>query len=1151
MAEGEGLTSSLTLDIADALAKVGDIESALAAATTNIPVTVDTSGVDAAITDAVGAVDPTTTVTGDATEVTGAIDAAVAGADTTTVVTGNAEEVTTAIDSAVTSADTQVNVTADTSEAEAAIGDLSTSAQDATVSLTGTSGAAKEGGDNLKFLEAGAAGAEGSAAGLTSALGPAAAAITLTAGVTAGLFAEATQAIGAEQRLTTAFGEQAAAVQRVNVGNLNADLHTLAQELGSTTSEIDNTVSNLGNFATAAGASQTNAAQFSDTIVALAARSVALNPQLGSVSDAADRLSTVLASGRTRGLVPFNIALSATQIQQEALTETGKTTVTELSRYELAAAGATLATQKYGDQLNQSIAEGSKNPVIQLQALRAEFTNAAEEIGKPLVAPIFETLRAVLPTAVALAQAFAGTAEALLPILNAVLAIVGEIPTPLISMLGTFLALGFAVQGFGAALAAAGIVSQEAFATLAPELAAAAAAFAIVTTILNAQANDAKALQQSIDDTSAALSDNTKTVQENVTALLIQKDTTGELQNLFVESGTSIDAYSAALLKGNDAVANFTDATLAYAEANGKSGLELAALKDGLSKLPAILNAGARETLVTALNTGQLTQSQIDGAEASTKNADGSLNFTAALNSLHGPLLAAQLAQDAKTKADDAGIVAAQAATDLANKQRLALADLGTTAPGVALALAGINTTLGSQVPGLETLAINIGKAKLSNDQIAAIAAGFGVSADALSGFVKNVNDAIDSMNKDAVSKLPAVTDGFDRIVKFAQGIPDAFDPKVLIKAFQDQIGAVQDFENNIAILQNAGLNNLVQLAEKEGPQATAALVKGIAEGGPALGQQLNDTYGQATQQLSDQVPAFFDKVNTQVALQTGLIGKLATDAFGETFRIEAPTETQLQIAYQKAALFGIPFAQALKDTAGAGAVAYEQAIGALPGTTQATIDGVTTTIGGATPGVQTSAAGLGGAINTVVSQGVAPVPAAVSDVIGQVEPTIQGAAEPLRIVANQEGFFIGTNFTAGITAGIIDPTVLGPLEGAARLVTQAAIDSAKSQAGVKSPSTVFADIGAQMGAGLVVGLNSSIAAVSTAAGATLNAAIPNVSKTNVPAGGGITFASGAIVVNLPAGATQQQAFDAGKQVGNGILESIAGRSLAVQVRSL
>jgi hypothetical protein len=87
----------------------------------------------------------------------------------------------------------------------------------------------------------------------------------------------------------------------------------------------------------------------------------------------------------------------------------------------------------------------------------------------------------------------------------------------------------------------------------------------------------------------------------------------------------------------------------------------------------------------------------------------------------------------------------------------------------------------------------------------------------------------------------------------------------------------------------------------------------------------------------------------------------------------------------------------------------------------------------------------------------------------------------------------------------------------------------------------------------LAIGLNSSVSLVTSAAGNVINAAIPNLSRTNLPTGGqsNITVASGAVVINVPPGTSEAQAKALGRQAGQGLLESIAGRGLAVDVRTI
>lgn len=314
----------------------------------------------------------------------------------------------------------EVAVTADTSEADGAIADLGSTADSTSGSLDGLTTASK----GFSAAAGLAAGDTGALAGAASSLGPEAGAavggITALGGVLDLLFNKAVDAQGSIQRFHLILGDNAPAVESIKVGDLNTTLDKLAQNLGSTTPAFENAIASVYQHAQAAGFATDKSAQYADMLAALGARAVAANPRLGDLADVTESLETKFARAG-RALVPYNIALSAQQVTDEALAQSGKAKAADLTLQERAYAGLTLATAQYGDTLSQKIDEGSKNPIIQQNKLKATFDETLASLGKPLIAPMFDLIKKVIPIAAEFASVFAGIGKEIIPALIPVL----------------------------------------------------------------------------------------------------------------------------------------------------------------------------------------------------------------------------------------------------------------------------------------------------------------------------------------------------------------------------------------------------------------------------------------------------------------------------------------------------------------------------------------------------------------------------------------------------------------------------------------------------------------------------------------------------------------------------------------------------------
>jgi hypothetical protein len=385
----------------------------------------DFTDFDTLINDALSSIVGEITVTANSDALTTSINDVIeqSSSETGTVnIDGDNSQAIDAINQVVSEAGSEtatIDIDANTSAAEDALSSLSDSAGSASDGVGGLDG-------GVKGLEATAGLAAGEIGGLKALIGDinpetaaAAGGLTVLAGATHEFFSAGLEAEGAAFRFKQILGPFAEEVEKVHIGDLNTSIGDLGLQLGTTDDALRNSISTFFQLGTSSGASGDDVAKTTDQLIALAARARALNPNLGDVSQIADRLSSGLARGG-RILARYGISLTAAEINARALSDTGKTAVSQLTQYEKAAAGAALATEKLGDHLKEDIDEGAKNPIIKLDALKTKFEEFIEGVGVPLVDPIEGLLTKLEPVAEDVASILGTVLEAVLPLVSGV-----------------------------------------------------------------------------------------------------------------------------------------------------------------------------------------------------------------------------------------------------------------------------------------------------------------------------------------------------------------------------------------------------------------------------------------------------------------------------------------------------------------------------------------------------------------------------------------------------------------------------------------------------------------------------------------------------------------------------------------------------------
>lgn len=398
---GDGMETVLVSSIRDAAETSSDIlQDQLSRAIH----TVDTSLPEVQITDV------------DSSLLTSSVEDSLAVADTAISIEDvESELVTSSIEDSISAADKLVEVEADASQlaieidsvAQEAAQNLSETIQQGLDSvdpsaLEGLSGALEEAGgqtdglaNRLSVLGVATTAATGGTENVGKAIaalggGTTVAATAFVIGIGKGLnnmAKEAEQAFLATQRFNRTFGDMASSIDHIDIAGLNISLSQLAINLGADDDAIRQAASNLGQLAQTAGATETETAEFVETLIVLAAQISATNPTLGSMESILPRLSLALA-GNARAGRALGISFTSTQITAEALAvETGKT-ADQLTFYDKAAAGARLRTKQLGDTIASDLSKAFKESTFQLKSANQALDEAKETLGEKFRVPL-------------------------------------------------------------------------------------------------------------------------------------------------------------------------------------------------------------------------------------------------------------------------------------------------------------------------------------------------------------------------------------------------------------------------------------------------------------------------------------------------------------------------------------------------------------------------------------------------------------------------------------------------------------------------------------------------------------------------------------------------------------------------------------------
>lgn len=340
----------------------------------------------------------------------------------------NGEEEAQELEDYFTNIDAMVTPTVDLTEVENARDEIESadaefplSVDEAEVDkLKEVASSTAEAGSRAKEAEKDVAGFEKALAGLGVAAFTAAGALTAAFAVASGLFSSAVEAQGALVGFNKQLGDLAPAIRNIDVQGLNIDLAELAQSLGSSDEAVLQVAQRFALLGQTSGAANDVIAEANSNLFGVATAIRAVNPSMGEL----DQIASSLANGFQRGgtaLARLGVNITSAEIRFRAAQTAAKPTTAEFSRFELAAAGAALAAEKFGSSISSNFEDALENPQIALERFKEIFADTLEAIGAPLIVPFLEVIEKGIPVVTGLTSTIADLALAALPAVNSVI----------------------------------------------------------------------------------------------------------------------------------------------------------------------------------------------------------------------------------------------------------------------------------------------------------------------------------------------------------------------------------------------------------------------------------------------------------------------------------------------------------------------------------------------------------------------------------------------------------------------------------------------------------------------------------------------------------------------------------------------------------
>jgi hypothetical protein len=1062
------LSAELDLSIKDALSAVDDLRDQIESA-----IKESTGTFDDAFAQAVSGIPPIA-VEADTAALEPAITDAVTGIESLVPVNADTAPAVAAVDDFVTANDgreVSATLVLDTSDAVTATEDLASAAEDTGGSLD-TAAVASKGFGTATALSSGSIDTLTNAVGTSvGEMGPYGAAIAGSVVALGAFTNSAVNSLGATQRLTSTFGEFATQIEHIQVGNLDTQLKDLATDTGSSGSAMRNAASDSFQMITSFGVGAQSATTYAAQVQALAARAVALNPELGETGAVAERLNGAFRSGRDKALVPYALGITSLEINARASQIALEAHRSEVTQADKAMAGAALASEKLGAHLKQDIAEGAQDPILQVRALTKEFASATTEIGKPLVAPMLDALKASLPSVQAVGAAIGLLAQAALPILTAALSAIAplieafaqglEIIGPAgIQIAAVVLGIGYALSNVTVALRVfdtaltitTAIAEANPFVLLATGIAIAVTALGI----FGGSSSDAAA---STDELTKAIQEQNGALDVNASGL-IKKDL-GDVVKQLNEGKVSWAEYTGALQAAggmstknigslkqlNTLNAEGTVRTKDWVKILTQVSPALGHIAERLVRHNALTDEAKGKIISQAIAVAEGTQQAKEYAKAQIESGEAT-NFEKEKNDA-----ALQAIKDHKQAVYET-MLATQAATIATQAQ--AAEDLVATDNARAKALSARDFADGQRAVVTEMYG-QVGAFSSAEDASIRYAFGIGTASeltDALTKATQELNSELDFF----LGKFLTADEATNAYETAVLGLTDT----LLSNGFS--------FDENT----KAGLANqdaLDQLGEKAQTAAGKILATGA---GVDKARAPLDNFRGTIQKLRDDMA----NAGQDTSFLDGMIDNV---------------DNAIKAITTKAPEFA-PAAKTMGDNAGYG---FLLGLAPIPGiSSQAAIDAAEAMK--SKKGEHEDAGKGGGAAAAFgFKDGVAPLPDHAAKAATDAGPALTGAAADLAgqggpaFVAGQG---VGEAFGAGIITGMA--LMLPDIIAEASILVGAAEGGARKKAVSASPSKLFAELGRDIGAGLSMGMvdsrpaveRSSIAMISQAASTTQSA---------------------------------------------------------------
>lgn len=998
-----------------------------------------------------------------------------------------AANLTAAIDAATAELRTSLD-DALTSAAESGAGALtdsiSASVDSATSSVSSLGEASKTASENGKGFEGTLKGMEGAAllaggqvGGMRSVVqGFGAAAVPAVAGSLAlvegfkEVVSKGIEGTSATQRFNLVLGDMADTVRRVQVGDLDTSIEKLSITMGSVPSRTEQAASSLFTLYTNAGLTRGAAAQATDQIIALAARSVAAKPALGDIGTVAEQMGIRLARGG-----PFaarlGVSLTSSEIAAKAATLgfTGVNGV--LSVGEKSAAAAAAAVDKYGSTLSEAVAKGSDNAVIKQRRFTAELDTFLEKLGAPLVTPIFDLFQAGLPAVEALGEVLAKLGSSALPGVTAAT----KVAVPVLQ------ALSDVIDFLGPAL---------------PPLIDAWIAYKTVQLAVGAATWIANAAQGAALLTSLALRTETELdtvalAAEGEQMTLFGTEASGATEQLALFNVEQVTAGVEAETAGAGGLARMGSAlgaiggnlpgiaagagllAIGFSQA-GESGTQGAIGIGSMAAGGALIGStfGPAGTVIGGFAglVGGLAKQFLGGGESAEEYAKRIKGLADAFDGL------AQKKIDKQVGDQISALTDTFSHSDAIQVYKRELIDLGEQSPAAAQKV----------VTALQNLRNDAGKPVFSNSEITTftenVAKGEGnlrsyntekkKSADTNSVFAASETGAAGATN-DAAAAAKAAKDAMT-------GYKDSLDALIGVHLSQQEAASKFNQALTDTRAQLAFTGGTIDLNTEAGRKNSDALT-GAAGAAISYAQAIFATTG-STEAAKVPLDNFANSL-----LSVFPAGTAAHDGIVALLTQLGIMPSQTAIAVGSANTLG----QTLQTVGGNIAAAAVQGFGTFPTEAQLAMLSAQGAVAAGGPPIAAAASGAGVGAAQNFTAGASGMAGGAGQAVGAASEALSlASARGLLGTAYDLGIGTGSALAQGIAAGISANT------GIIRAAARGAVDEAKSAADQRahnsSPSKLFAEVGRNMALGVAVGITDAIPEVVHAARGMVDASVPD-----------------------------------------------------------